>query len=197
VACSTGCVAGSGSEVHVPKEYVVLFAGPMGAGKTTAIGTLSETPLVRTEAVNTDRGRNDKASTTVALDYGEITLDQGDKVRLYGVPGQERFDFMWRILRERALGVVLLIDDASASAMDDLDACLAAFGDFFAKSRAVVGITRADVGITRSADPYQSHLDGRGFALPVFVADARDRTQMLTLLSALIVLFELDPPSKE
>jgi signal recognition particle receptor subunit beta len=181
----------------MPKEYVVLFAGPMGAGKTTAISTLSETPVVRTEAVNTDRGRHEKASTTVALDYGEITLDQGDKVRLYGVPGQERFDFMWRILRERALGVVLLIDDASASAMADLDTYLTAFGDFFAQSRAVVGITRADVGAQRSADPYQSRLDERGLALPVFVADARDRTQMLTLLSALIVLFELNPPTKE
>lgn len=181
----------------MPKEYVVLFAGPMGAGKTTAISTLSETPVVRTEAVNTDRERHEKASTTVALDYGEITLDQGDKVRLYGVPGQERFDFMWRILRERALGVVLLIDDASASAMADLDAYLAAFGDFFAQSRAVIGITRADIGVHRSADPYQSHLIECGHSLPVFVADARDRTQMLTLLSTLIVLFELNPPRKD
>lgn len=181
----------------MPKEYVVLFAGPMGAGKTTAISTLSETPVVRTEAVNTDRERHDKASTTVALDYGEITLDQGDKVRLYGVPGQERFDFMWRILRERALGVVLLIDDASSAAMADLDAYVRAFGDFFTQSRAVVGITRADIGRHRSADPYQSRLIEGGHALPVFVADARDRAQMLTLLSALIVLFELNPPAKE
>ena len=181
----------------MPREYVVLFAGAMGAGKTTAVGTLSDTPVVRTEAVNTDRERNDKARTTVALDYGEITLDQGDKVRLYGVPGQERFDFMWRILRERALGVVLLVDDASPTAMADLDAFVHAFAEFFARSRAVVGITRTDVGMHRSADPYQSRLAALGHAPPVFVADARDRAQMLTLLSALIVLFEFVPPPIE
>ena len=73
------------------------------------------------------------------------------------------------VTRERALGVVLLIDDASASAMTDLDTYLTAFGDFFSQSRAVVGITRADVGAHRSADPYQSRLGERGLALPVFV----------------------------
>ena len=72
------------------REYVVLAAGPMGAGKTTAIAALSEIPVVSTDAVNTDLARNAKATTTVALDYGEITLGDGDKVRLYGVPGQER-----------------------------------------------------------------------------------------------------------
>ena len=102
------------------QEYIVLVAGPMGAGKTTAISALSEVPVVRTEAVNTDTARNAKAHTTVALDYGEITLDGGDKVRLYGVPGQERFDFMWSILEKRALGLLLLIDDTAASPVADL-----------------------------------------------------------------------------
>ena len=55
-------------------EYVILVAGPMGAGKTTAIAALSEIPVISTDAVNTDLARNAKATTTVALDYGEITL---------------------------------------------------------------------------------------------------------------------------
>ena len=83
-------------------EHIILFAGPMGAGKTTAIRTLSDIPVVSTEAANTDRAQSDKETTTVALDYGEISVSDEEKVRLYGIPGQRRFEFMWKILRERA-----------------------------------------------------------------------------------------------
>ena len=62
--------------------HVVIFAGPMGAGKTTAIKTLSEIDVVSTEAANTDRDTVNKATTTVALDYGEIGLSDVEKVRL-------------------------------------------------------------------------------------------------------------------
>ncbi|TPX01006.1 ATP-binding protein, partial [Schumannella luteola] len=90
-------------------EYVILFAGPMGAGKTTAIRSLSEIEVVSTEAANSEPGAVDKPTTTVAMDYGEIDLDP-DMVRLYGIPGQERFDFMWDILRERAMGLIVLVN---------------------------------------------------------------------------------------
>jgi signal recognition particle receptor subunit beta len=53
-------------------EHIILFAGPMGAGKTTAIRSLSEIPVISTEAANTDLATADKATTTVAMDYGEI-----------------------------------------------------------------------------------------------------------------------------
>ena len=75
-------------------EHVILVAGPMGAGKTTAIRSLSEIEVVSTEAANTDRETADKETTTVALDYGEITVGEDDKVRMYGVPGQNRFDVL-------------------------------------------------------------------------------------------------------
>ena len=83
----------------------------MGSGKTTAIRSLSEIEVVATEAANTERDVVDKPTTTVALDYGEIALGDEDKVRLYGIPGQRRFDFMWSILRERAEGMVLLVNN--------------------------------------------------------------------------------------
>src|SRR5664279_1499480 len=82
----------------------------MGAGKTTAIQSLSEIEVVRTEANNSERHIVDKETTTVALDYGEILVDGDEKVRLYGIPGQERFSFMWSILKKRAKGMVLLVN---------------------------------------------------------------------------------------
>jgi len=84
----------------------VVVAGPVGSGKSTFIRTLSETDVVDTEALaSEDIG---KLTTTVALDYGTIHL--GDQLLyLFGTPGQDRFDFMWDVLSEGALGLLLLI----------------------------------------------------------------------------------------
>ena len=115
-------------------EHVILFTGPMGAGKTTAIQSLSDVPVVHTEADNTERHIADKPTTTVALDYGEITLGADEKVRLYGTPGQRRFDFMWAILRERARGMVLLINNDATDPIDLVAVLLVPLrpGDFLA-----------------------------------------------------------------
>ncbi len=89
---------------HSPLKLVI--SGPVGAGKTTFVQTLSETPVLATEAeASEDIG---KANTTVAFDFGTLTL-AGHDVHLYGTPGQERFNFMWEVLCEGALGLVLLV----------------------------------------------------------------------------------------
>ena len=95
--------------------YKLVFAGPVGAGKTTAIQTLSDIEVVSTDAYASDEVRLLKKTTTVAMDYGLMKLASGDQVRLYGTPGQQRFDFMWEILSENALGLVLML---KASAPD-------------------------------------------------------------------------------
>lgn len=84
----------------------LVISGPVGAGKTTFISSLSEIPVVETdELASEDIG---KERTTVALDFGLLTLD-GVPIHLFGTPGQERFDFVWDILVEGALGLVLLV----------------------------------------------------------------------------------------
>lgn len=175
----------------MPQEHILLVAGPMGVGKTTAIGALSEIPVVRTEARNTDLERNDKPTTTVALDYGEITLDGGDKVRLYGVPGQERFEFMWRILQKRALGMMLLVDDSAAQPQADLCRFLDAFSDLCRRDAVVIGVTRIAANAGAGIDAYHQTLRRRGQMLPVFEVDAREAGQMLVLLSTLIAMVDM------
>ena len=92
------------------QQYKIVFAGSMGAGKTEAIRSLSEIPVLATEAFNTDDQSHKKMNTTVGIDYGEVTLEDGNKVGLYGTPGQGRFDFMWGVICKGAIGMILLID---------------------------------------------------------------------------------------
>ncbi|MEM6431537.1 MAG: ATP/GTP-binding protein [Deinococcota bacterium] len=84
----------------------LVVSGPVGAGKTSFVQSLSETEVVETDEVATEDIGKDR--TTVALDFGTLTLD-GIPLYLFGTPGQDRFDFMWEILCEGALGMILLV----------------------------------------------------------------------------------------
>ncbi len=88
----------------------IVVAGPFGAGKTTFIRTISDTPVLSTERDVTDHTRALKAQTTVAMDFGRVGVDQDLALFLFGTPGQERFDFMWDILGTGMLGFVLMVD---------------------------------------------------------------------------------------
>src|SRR5512146_2681505 len=124
-------------------EHKIIFAGPVGAGKTTSISAVSDIMVVGTEAKASDDVAQRKANTTVAMDYGVLNLDGGLKVHLYGTPGQERFNFMWEILSEGAMGFVILIDSVRPDPLADLDSYIRSFGKSITKSgdAVVVGVT--------------------------------------------------------
>ena len=171
------------------RELKLLFAGPMGSGKTTAIRAISDIPPVNTEAANIDREQHAKAETTVGLDYGETSLEGGDKLRLYGLPGQARFDFMWKIVSHGALGVVLLADNSRPGALAELDLYLDAFDGLARSASMVIGVGRLNTGASRIAD-YADVLGRRGLRLPIFAVDVRKRDDVLLLLEALLQQIE-------
>ncbi len=88
----------------------MVVTGPFAAGKTQFISSISEIAVVRTERKISDETRLTKPQTTVAMDFGRITIDRDLVLYLFGTPGQRRFDFMWEILSEGMLGFVVMVD---------------------------------------------------------------------------------------
>jgi signal recognition particle receptor subunit beta len=165
----------------------------MGAGKTTAVQSLSEIEVVRTEANNSERHIVDKATTTVALDYGEILIDGEEKVRLYGIPGQKRFDFMWAILKKRAKGMILLVNSDAPDPIGQMLSFIEDFRELYDRGGVVVGVSRADVVAGPTLGDFSDALErtNPGLVIPVFTVDPRDRDQMEDVLLTLIANIEM------
>jgi signal recognition particle receptor subunit beta len=180
--------------VTTDQELKIVFAGPMGAGKTTAIRAISDIPPVSTEVDNNDRTSCDKESTTVALDYGQLLLEDGTAVRLYGTPGQGRFSFMWEILCSGAIGVILLIDGSSATALSDLHTYAEDFHRLNPSQPLVIGVGRATDADGRQLDEYARVLASRGIVAPVFNVDVRQREDVLLLIETLLCILEAQAP---
>lgn len=88
----------------------MVITGPFNAGKTEFISSVSEIEVVSTERRISDETASVKLETTVAMDFGRITIDEDLVLYLFGTPGQKRFDFMWEILSEGMLGFIVLVD---------------------------------------------------------------------------------------
>ena len=172
-------------------ENKIIFAGPVGAGKTSAIASISDVEIVKTEALATDEVALRKLNTTVAMDYGVLKLDDGSKIHLYGTPGQDRFDFMWEILTIGGIGLVLMVDNAREDPIKDLEHYLNAFKRFIGQTDVVVGVTRMDMKSTPTLDDYNKKAEEMGLRVPIFEVDARQRKDVKALLLALLAI--LDP----
>lgn len=88
----------------------MVVTGPFNAGKTEFIRSVSEIDVVSTERKISSAAERVKESTTVAMDFGRITVDDDLVLYLFGTPGQKRFDFMWEILSEGMLGFIVMVD---------------------------------------------------------------------------------------
>ena len=180
---------------HGGTAVKIVVTGPFSAGKTTLIRTISEITVLSTEKDITDSTRSRKAETTVAMDFGRITIDRSLVLYLFGTPGQDRFDFMWEILGEGMLGYILLLDASREDSLDEAVGILAAFRKM-ARVPFVVALNRsADI------DPaYEERirsvleLDEDVAVLP---CDATDRESVKSVLLALLysVVDSIDQPA--
>ena len=172
-------------------ELKILVTGTVGAGKTTAIAAVSDIAPLNTDVRNNDTSVA-KALTTVGMDYGELALDGGEVLRIYGTPGEERYDFMWKILVRGALGLVILIDNSRPDPLADLETYLKGFSDFIASSACVVGVGRMETHPAPHIDRFAERLDQWGARCPVVALDVRQRSEVVQLLELLLVQMETD-----
>lgn len=177
-------------------EHKIVFTGSLGAGKTTAIASISEIPVINTDIRTSDfskpvtRQMTKKTPpviiTTVAMDYGEVNLDSGKKLRLYGTPGQQRFDYMWKVLIHGAQGLVIFIDNAGADPIGDLARYTDIFREYILNTQTVIAVTKIDVMSRPSVQVYQNYLNQLGIQLPVFTVDARSSESVANMLGHLV-----------
>src|SRR6266545_4069250 len=168
----------AGSRGRMPVTIKILIAGGFGVGKTTLVGSLTEIRPLRTEeplsapgaAVDRLDGVERKTTTTVALDFGRITIRENLVIYLFGTPGQERFWFMWDELARGALGAIVMADTRR------LADCI----PFVVGVNCFDGARRYRTEAVRSALDLDPHV-------PVVLCDARQRA---TCRDALIALVE-------
>jgi len=175
--------------------FKIIFTGPVGAGKTTAISSISDEPPIQTDAIASDMTKSRKSATTVAMDYGTLNLDDGERMHLYGTPGQERFDFMWEILTNGGIGLVLLLDNSRPDPFKDLRFFLDSFKEFIDSTKLVIGVTQMDLSATPAINDYHLQLGEYELNPPIFEIDAREKKDVSLLVQSL--LFSLDPGLKE
>jgi uncharacterized protein len=172
-------------------DFKIIFSGPVGAGKTTAIDSISDIETVTTDEMASDMTRAQKAGTTVAMDYGMLKLDEGERIHLYGTPGQERFNFMWDILTQGGIGLILLLNNSRPDPFGDLQFFLNAFKGFINGTKLVIGVTQMDLASKPTIDDYHLQLESSGSKIPIFDVDAREKRDVSLLVEAL--LYTIDP----
>jgi len=161
--------------------------GEVGAGKTQLVSTLSEIESFETEAESSiDIG---KQYTTVGIDYGRIQLDEETAIGLFGVPGQERYSFLWEFVKESLWGLVILVKFGDEPNVKNFDELLSFFSPKSNKVACLVGITHCDAAqdadIIDLTQKIQAILEKHECVSPVFKLDPRDKTSAVTTLHTL------------
>ena len=177
-----------GGELLVPTPVKIVIAGGFGTGKTTMVNSVSEIPPLHTEELLTEAGvgvddvlgLESKETTTVALDFGRITINPEVVLYLFGTPGQNRFWFMWDELAYGAIGAVILVDTRR------LDSSFPSI-DFFERRGIpfIIAVNCFEGAHSYGVDEVRRALDVDA-AIPLVLCDARDRESAKTVLVSLI-----------
>lgn len=165
----------------------IAIVGQVGSGKTQLISTLSEISAFETDVESTiDIG---KEHTTVGIDYGRMNLDADTAIGLYGVPGQERYSFLWDFVNNSLWGLAILVKYGEESALESFEALLNYFSPEKQRLPCIVAITHSENIETKTlrsfSNAYHQTLIRQDVTAPIIYIDARDRESSVSLLHAL------------
>ena len=166
------------------RSVKVVITGPFNAGKTTFIKSVSEIAVLSTERQLSVASGEGAGETTVAMDFGRITISDDVVLYLFGTPGQQRFSFMWETLSEGMLGFVFVVD---ASAEDSVQAAIDMIGFFTTMSDVpfVVAANKVPLDDPSALTELRERL-GLAASIPLLPVDARDRASVKGVLLGLL-----------
>lgn len=172
----------------------MVVTGPFNAGKTEFIRSVSEIDVVSTEKKITSRAEQVKNTTTVAMDFGRINIDQDLVLYLFGTPGQKRFDFMWEILSEGMLGFIVMVDSIRPETFREARSILETFRAY-APTPYVVAANKQDLLDAWELDDLRIalRLDSNVKLLPC-VATEKESVKKVLLELLYSILAEMEKP---
>ncbi len=164
--------------------HQVVFVGPFGVGKTTALRAISDIPVVNTDVqsseVDTTMQLHGKDTTTVGLDYGEWRFPDGSRVTLLGVPGQERFEAMWDTLLPHCSAIVLWVYGDRDPLLQETSKWLHTLAQRKALARLAVAVTRLPPNHADNAlNPYRELVERFHPFAPVIAVDPRQANEVM------------------
>ncbi len=162
----------------------VVVTGPFNAGKTTFIKSVSEITVLSTERQISDSSGEGSGETTVAMDFGRITISDDVVLYLFGTPGQERFSFMWETLSEGMLGFVLLVDATDRDSYADARSMIAFFTEMSDVPFVVAG-NKVAADDTATLTDLREKLELKE-SVPLLPVDARDKDSVKAVLLGLL-----------
>lgn len=168
----------------------LAIVGEVGAGKTKMIATLSEINPIETEAESSvDIG---KKYTTVGIDYGRISLSEDTALGLYGLPGQERFSFLWELVNTSLWGLLILVKYGDVPDYNNLEKLLTFFSPAKNNTTCVVALTHCDdaegEGLSALGHEIRAMLSHHNIVGPVLHIDPRSRDSAVSVLHVLNAL---------
>ncbi len=171
----------------------MVITGPFSSGKTEFINSISEIEVVRTERqISSETERQIKEATTVAMDFGRITVDDELVLYLFGTPGQRRFDFMWEILAEGMLGFIVMVDSTKPETFREAKSILETFRAY-ASTPYVVAANKQDLPDAWSIEDLRIALRIEdGVKLLPCVANKKDSVKEVLLALLYSILQESD-----
>ena len=172
-------------------EAKIIFTGPVGAGKSTAISAISDTPASMTRLTVNERQDQRKIASGVAVDYGVMSLPGGEKIHLYGTPGRDNVDLIMDKLTSGGIGLILLLDNTREHPLQDMRFFLDVFSAFIRQTSVAIGITQMDICASPTIEEYSLELQALGINPAIFVVDARAKKDVSILVQAL--LYSLAP----
>jgi signal recognition particle receptor subunit beta len=174
----------------------MVVTGPFNSGKTQFVGSISEIDVVSTERKISSEAEKVKEQTTVAMDFGRITVDDDLILYLFGTPGQRRFDFMWEILAEGMLGFVVIVDSSRPETFREAKSILETFRAY-APTPYVVAANKQDVQDAWALDDLRIALRlEEGVKLLPCVAKDKESVKNVLLELLYGILEEMDKDEK-